>query len=469
MFTRTVALLRTVALPASSSLACLASVMAQGAAYDTTVVHVEALEEGAMKREDVRIRHNPLAENACVLEWRDNVLPLPVPAHRVALGRLGPDRLAVLAAGVREPLAVYVLEGGGAIARLATDGGLRLPPAFNGEGSWPLAIGREVFVVAFEKDLRVELRAFGFGDKVFAARTFPAGVSGFDVSIDERLQRISIQPRGIAGLAPLEFVHPLAPRIEFVDAVLDFGSVPVGASRRVRARLRNPTSDAIDVQVRVEGEFRLDTAQVRVGPAATAEVVVEFVPGAVREHRGQLLASHPGLERSLVLPLRGAGVRAAAAAEATLDVTRTELQVTPTEAVSTSRPWSAPSPDADATAGDGRVAAAPRVPAPPTLVPTPVAPRLEQEGDRIVVRGRPGELVLLAAVTLRTSGAVARPEIPLATWRLRLSATEGEQRLSLDDLGLRSGLGLIVVRRAGRHLIDSPVLTPDLRGRQSGN
>lgn len=420
-----------------------------------------------MRRQDVRLESNPVDANASVLVWGSNRLPLPVAGSRVAVGQIGSDRLAVLAAGVREALVVYVVDSGGAIARLATDDGRRLPPSFNGEGSWPLAVGRDVFVVAYEKDLRIEVRAFGFGGKMFAARTFPAEVRGFDVSVDTRLHRVQVLPDGVAGLAPLDFLHPLAPRIELEGAVLDFGAVPLDGSRRVRARLRNPTTEAIDVDVRVVGAFRLDVPQVRVGPSATEELVVEFWPQAAREERGQLLASYQGLERPLVLPLRGVGVRVATVAEASFESARPSAPQ-PKVPATLATNFAAPDAPSDGAAPERSDTSAPAVaaadrPSPPVLL-------LRQVGDQLVVRGRRGELLLLAAVTVRQTADGPQADLPLAAWRVRLSAADGCQRVALAGLHLAADMALIAVRRRGSEIVESELLQPDLRlVRQSGD
>jgi len=434
------------------------------------VVHAEPLDEAGLIQEGIQLQANRVDPSACVLRWRDNNLPLPVAMGRIAVGRLGADRLAVLAAGVRESLVVYVMASGGSIARLATDDGRRLAPSFNGEGSWPVAIEGDVFLVPYEKDGRVEVRAFGFGERVFASRTFPAGVHGLRVAVEPRLHRISVVPLGVEGAAPLEFVHPSAPRIEFTDPVLDFGSVALDGSGRAVARLHNPSPEGVQVTVRVDGPFRLEQTEVSLAPDAKADLAVEFYPEAAREHRGKLYASHSGSERPLILPLRGTGVRGALA-EAVLQLARHSDQerqglLEPASQGQLPSVGTGPPTLSDAVAKGGRPD--PKSPAAHALPPSP--PTLEQQQDDLVLKGRAGEVVLLALVTVENTSAGPRPLLPLAAWRVRLSATEGLQRLSLATLGLEPDLGLIVLRREGPVVAESEVLIPDLQQvRQSGD
>ncbi len=374
-----------------------------------------------------------------------DTIPLAVPRERVALGRAGRDVLVVLAGGVRDSLDVYLARSNGEIRRVASEGGRRLPSSFaGGLGSWPIAIGDTVFVFAYQKDERCELRAIGFGEQVFASRTLPATTTGFAVTHDGGTGQIDVVVQGPAPAETVRFVHPDAPRLRVDGGLLTFGEVTVGAQGRSAVRVTNPGTRPVSVGLRVAGNgFSIEgVARTTVAAGVPAEIVVWFEPERAGAHQGTLHIGLGELAEPLQVVLRGSAVA---------------LPPPPkVESVTDSAPTATVTP--------------PSEPPSPEIAPSPavverLAPPTLRLGNGVVeVGGRAGESLWLMSVVM--DAARARPLRPLATWRVRLPAAGGTLRVPLEQLGLRGeAIALLALRLEGGALRESDVLQFELAGR----
>jgi hypothetical protein len=429
----------------SSTVTCLttlltaAAAFAQAGAGEMRVRGVRPLAESDLAAHGVSVGASETDPSASLFMWRGTTLPLQAARDRVSVGMVDPDLLVVLAGGIRRALVVYFIDASGAIGRLITDDGRRLPAAFNaGQGSWPIAIGGGAFVVAFERAGKVELRAVGFGDKVLAARSLPAGATGFEVAFEPSIYKVKVQPMGGEDDRPLEFVHPSAPRVEFAQVEVDFGIVPVGEVQRTVTRLHNPSNQILEISLQADGVFHSETPSLRLRPGEAGDVALMFAPVAERTHRGRLFAQHAGAELPQALTLRGRG-RGPLATVATAEFVVPRDSATPVAdaVLAQAQASTAPSPPAPAGAAAdvGRPAdAALRAGMPDTrLEAAPQPPRLSLLGEVVEISGQRGEDLVLAVVSTRAprAGAVSRP---LAAWRARLSATEGTLRVAVSTL-----------------------------------
>ncbi len=465
----------------SSLVACLttlltaAAAFAQSAADENVVRAVAPLADADLARHGIVLSDKEGDPNASLFEWRRTKLPLQVPRDRASVGLVDPDLVVVLAGGVRHPLVVYFVDAGGAIARLVTDDGRRLPAAFNdGAGSWPVAVGRGVFVVAFEKNGRFELHAVSFGDQVLAKRSLPSTATGFQVEVDPSVQKIRVQPLGVEEARPLEFVHPRAPRVQFDQVVVDFGSVVVGATQTGFAKLRNPSDQLINIAIKAEGAFRAHSSALSLQPGASLALPVTFIPSSDDEQRGRLVVQHAGLERPLVLALRGFGVKPSVTEVAALSMPRraewsasSSTGVTGSEASSLQDSTTQPSVD---PARVNRVAdlllgqpSGPERSAVVPACPEPMAPHVARRDDVVIVSGEAGEVLTLVLVGVYATDQGARPLRPLGAWRAQLSVDDGTLRVGLESLltpanGEAEGVGLVALRQGALRVTSSNLL-----------
>jgi hypothetical protein len=413
---------------------------------------IAPLDDSAQAGLGLVIRAAPNDPGSSLLSWRRCELPLGLPRDRVAIGRVDDDLLVVLAGGIRHSLDVYFIESGGAITRHATDGGRRLPPAFNrGGGSWPVAVGRTAFVFAFAKDGRIDLHAVGLEQQVFARRSLPEAATGFDVAVDQKQHKIRVQPLGVPGAHPLEFSHPGAPRVEFAAAVLDFDAVRVGEAKRGWAEIRNPTRHPVDVAMVADGSFVVHENRCSVPPLGSVTVPVSFVADTPGSHRGRIVAKYAGVEQALVLPLRGEAVDRSPDRAPVPAVPQARgqshdpgsVEAVPVPAGTGAddgkvRPETAPQPvDAPGPAGGAGTVATPAKPRPLRLV---------RAGDTVVVHGLPREDVLLVTVDLERDRGRVWPLRTRTAWYATLGP-RGTLPLTIDALtDTREGVGLLALR-----------------------
>jgi hypothetical protein len=339
--------------------------------------------------------------------------------------------LVVLAGGIRDPLDLYLARGTGKreIARHPTNNGRRLPEA-DGRGSWPLLSGSEVVVFGYEQGGRMEVRAVGFGGRVFAQRRAPLGARGFAPSLDPATGEITVRIDG--DPEPLAFFHPRSPKLEVVPGVLDFGMVPVQAFERRELALRNTGGIPLVAELRVEGEaFALHGERaLELAPGSEALVTLSFGPVAGGEREGGLLVASRSLPADSRVALRGAGFEPPAPA-----------------AVSASP---SPPPAARGAAVEDRPVETPERAAVGRARPLPVVedrverPSIGRDGDIVVVTAPPGRRVLVVAVADEAVAAERGPR-PLAAFSGRAGA-DGRLRASLQQLGVeRGGLRLLAI------------------------
>lgn len=417
---------------------------------EIVVRHAQPLDDAQLNERLVSVSPSESDPRLSLIRWHGNELPVHAAKDRVSIGEIAPGLYVALVGGVRRSLDVYFLEASGAVGRVMTNGGRRLPQAFNGgRGSWPAAVGRGVFVVPFEKDGRIELRLTGFGEQVFATRTLPDTATGFRVHVDRRTYRISVELLGVPGEPPLQLAHPRAPRAQFAQAVLDFGEVVCGEPGVLEALVYNPGIQPIEVELHAEGEFACSLRRLRIDAGQRLPVPVTFTPRTPGEHRGSLVASHASQERPLALALRGRASEPATRAAAFRPVLVPEEHAT-------ERP-------AEADRGAGIVA-----PAPPEVPPAPAAPvareprapHLSFEGEWVVVRGLPGEVLLLAAVSVHRDHDGRWPLRQNKVWRVVLGSEDGQVRIAGRRLA-EFGAGLIALRPGALSVQESNLLEFD--------
>lgn len=390
------------------------------------------------------------------VRWRrgDGVvdtIPLTPARERIALGRAGAGVLVVLAGGVRDSLDVYLARASGEIRRFSTDGGRRLPGSFAaGVGSWPVAVGADVFVLAYQKDERCELRALGFGEQMFASRSLPVATTGFEVQFESATSQIVVTLTGAAGVEPIRFLHPDAPRLHVDGGLLEFGTVTVGARGREVVRVTNPGSAALVIGLTLEGAGFALEGPPRLDLAAGAHTVlaVSFTPPSAGAYQGALHLGVGELGEPLQVVLRGVAVEATPEPAPPAAVAAPpKVESAPARASLTEKP-----------VGDTVVSE----PGPKLVTPTPrpVAPPpgLALVDGLVEVTGRPGEVLWLTSVTM--DDGRGRPLRPLATWRVRLPGGGGPLRLPPASLGpLGQAVSLLALRRDGGELCESAVLT----------
>ncbi len=464
-----------------SLVACLtalltaATAFAQSAADENVVRAVAPLADADLARHGIVLSEKEGDPNASLFEWRRTKLPLQVPRDRVSVGLVDSDLVVVLAGGVRHPLVVYFVDAKGAIARLATDDGRRLPASFHaGAGSWPVAVGRGVFVVAFEKNARVELHAVSFGEQVLGKRSLPGTATGFEVEVDASVQKIRVQPLGVEDARPLEFVHPLAPRPEFDQVRVDFDSVAVGATQTRSVKLGNPSDQTINIVIKAEGPFRADSSALSLQPRASLVLPVTFIPASDGEQRGRLVVQYAGPQPPPELHLRGFGVQPGVTEVAALSMPRRADWSASSPTSATGHAASSPQDStmqssvdparvdrlADLLAGQS---SGPKRSAVVPVCAEPLAPHVARRDDVVIVSGKAGEVLTLVLVSVYATDEGVQPLRPLGAWRAQLSVDDGTLCVGLESLlaptnGEADGLGVIALRQGALRVTPSNVL-----------
>ena len=436
------------------TLALLPSALVAQVASPPETRTVQGIDEAAWPAEGLEAVTREGVAGVTAVRWRraDGVvdtIPLAAPRERIALGRAGAGVLVVLAGGVRDSLDVYLARANGEIRRLATDGGRRLPASFaGGAGSWPVAVGAEVFVLAYQKDERCELRAIGFGEQMFASRSLQTATTGFEVQFDPATGRIVVALTGAPGVEPVRFLHPDAPRLHVEAGLLEFGTVIVGARGRGVVRITNPGNAALSVGLTLVGsDFALEgPARLDVVAGARTELAVTFTPPRAGVYQGMLHVGVGELGEPVQLVLRGVAV-VPPPAPPPPPADAPEVGPAPTPA---GEPVE--KPVGDAVVGES----APKL-VTPTPRPVAVPPGLALVDGLVEVTGRPGEVLWLTSVTMDDERG--RPLRPIATWRVRLPGGGGPLRLPPASLGpVGQAVSLLALRRDGGALCESGVL-----------
>jgi hypothetical protein len=422
--------------------AALAAALGAGlAAQDVRRAH--AIDETRWREHGLATTLREGSAGVASVSWqrpgRIDTIPLTPPRERVAFARLSDDVLVVLAGGVRDPLDVYVWRANGELRRVAT-GGHQLPATFGGGlGSWPIAVGRDVFVFAFQKDERCELRAVGFGSQVYLSRSLPRTVDGFQVRYQPGAADVEVEVSAGAEREVHRFPHPAAPRLHVDHGLLDFDTVALGSEAGAQARVTNPGAAAMPLALTVDGAgFVLAAGPAAVPAGGEATVQVTFAPAVAGPAQGTLTIASPQLERPLTVVLRGRGEPAAA--------------VQPASPPGDAQPRPAvPTPVPTPVEGGGPTRPEPRRPSLP-------APMLAAADGTVRVGGVPGETLLVALVAMDGE----RPMRSLAVWRVRLPASDGRLVLPARLFGAADQpVHLVALRRNGTRLQESAVLTVD--------
>jgi len=102
-----------------------------------------------------------------------------------------------------------------------------------------------------------------------------------------------------------------APELALNDAPLDFGTVPLGASKRIALEISNPGARTLVItEVSLAAPFSADLGATELAPGASARLDVAFSPRQVEPDRGVLELRTNATEAPVQIQLQGAGARA---------------------------------------------------------------------------------------------------------------------------------------------------------------
>ncbi len=278
---------------------------------------VQPLSESGLQAQGVRFQRQEGKQEGKILllSWQGVELPLKNPASNCVCG-LSPDgqHLVVLAGGVEESLDLHVIQrGGGVKYPYLTEGGRRLPDSVNGgQGSWPWMEGGDLLLFAYEKEGSLEFRAVDLGGRVFASRSLPATVTAWEVlsNADQGGVRVTFQGAVESKVEPLEFFHPLAPRLEMENSRLSFGTVRLGQWVQQILRLSNTGKRPLNLQVQLSpGAFTLP-AEVpkRLQAGQKVELTLRFAPTVAGPQEARLQIQASGVITETQAVLRGHGM-----------------------------------------------------------------------------------------------------------------------------------------------------------------
>jgi hypothetical protein len=269
--------------------------------------------------------------------------------------------LVLLAGGVRpsESLDIYLAGADGRMHVFETRGGARLPARFNeGLGSWPIAEGEHMILLAYQREGRIEFRATDLLGQLFAMRSYGPKepvVTGMRAEADPLTNEVRVFFTG--DPPPLLFPHPLAPRVELSPALVDFRVVGTGGSAGRELELHNVGSRPLLAELELEdGPFQVEGATVvELSPAARATIALRFRPVQAGPQQVRLYVHSNAANPRVAVTLRGEGAAAAARSESAV------IQERPPEPKA--QPPASPSPPpaprllgtAIETAGKGRV------------------------------------------------------------------------------------------------------------------
>lgn len=244
------------------------------------------------------------------VRWGKQQIPIRPPAANLACG-LSQDgqHLVLLANGVRDSLDLYVVgRKAGDLYRFQTGGGRRLRRDFNdGQGSWPWVEGSHLVLFGYEKDGKLEFRAVSQSGQVHANRQLDLALTGWQIESDPDRGYVRVRFAGVAE--PLEFHHPLSPRLELVNGLLEFGTVQLGSSTKQLLRLHNSGKRPLALRLELKSpHFELgvgESRERRLAPSEHGRIAVIFKPRTAGAHEARMKLAASGSIRELLVVLRG--------------------------------------------------------------------------------------------------------------------------------------------------------------------
>lgn len=257
------------------------------------------------------------------VRWGKQQVPITPAAENLACGLSRDGRqLVLLANGVRESLVVYVVgkKTGDDLFRFPTDGGRQLRRDFNdGQGSWPWVEGSHLILFGYEKDGKLEFRAVSQSGQWHANRQLDLGLKGWRIESDPDRGYVRVRFAGVAE--PLEFHHPLSPRLSLVNSLLEFRTVQLGSSTQELLQLSNSGKRPLTLRLGLETtHFELGRGEVRerlLAPGERSRVAVIFKPKSVGVHEARMKLTASGSIPELLVVLRGEAQAAPRVAPAT--------------------------------------------------------------------------------------------------------------------------------------------------------
>ena len=129
------------------------------------------------------------------------------------------------------------------------------------------------------------------------------------------------------GCDEADQLRAIRPRLEVTPAELDFGSVPLGGTRRLAVEVGNPGSAPLVVgDISVSPPFALGSAPPQLAPGASARLDVRFAPTDTEPASGRLVVTAEALSQAV--DLTGSGVEGAVfATPERLDLLQTPVGV----------------------------------------------------------------------------------------------------------------------------------------------
>lgn len=261
------------------------------------------------------------------------IIPLrnPVTDLEAALLPSG-DGLVLLAGGVREgeSLDLYVADKTSRVYAFETNGGSQLSQDFAHDlGSWPVVDGNDLLLFAYLRQGMIEFRAVDLSwsdphrEKAspLAQRTLPAtggngeAVRGFTAVSDLASNQVHVSFDG-AG-QPIDFPHPLAPRLQLQQMLLDFGRLELGGARERVLQVGNTGKRPLRLSLAAYEPFAIEGDLVRnIEPGGEIGIHLQFRPQVAQAFQERLQLISNASNPTLTVPLRGTGFDPAAAVAA---------------------------------------------------------------------------------------------------------------------------------------------------------
>lgn len=245
------------------------------------------------------------------VRWGKHQIPMterPPANLECGLSRDG-EQMVMLANGVRDSLDIYVVgKKAGDFHCFQTGGGRQLRRDFNdGQGSWPWVEGSHLILYGYEKDGKLEFQAASRKGQVHASRQLDLALKGWKIESDPDRGYVRVRFAGVAE--PLEFHHPLSPRLELVNGLLEFGTVQLGSSTRQLLRLHNSGKRPLTLRLGLLSEqFELGATEAterRLAPGEHSRIAVVFKPKTAGLHEARMKLAASGSIRELLVVLRG--------------------------------------------------------------------------------------------------------------------------------------------------------------------
>jgi len=281
-------------------------------------------EKEALEKQQITFEHQVKEgkEKVVQVRWGKHQIPMVGEPTNLACGlsRDG-NQMVMLANGVRDSLDIYVVgKKAGDFYRFQTDGGRQLRRDFNdGQGSWPWVEGSHLILFGYEKDGKLEFRAVSRSGQVHANRRLDLALEGWQVESDPDRGYVRVRFAGVTE--PLEFHHPLSPRLELVNGLLEFGTVQLGSSTRQLLRLHNSGKRPLTLRLGLLSEqFEVganEARERRLAPGEHSRIAVIFKPKTAGAHEARMKLAASGSIRELLVVLRGEAQAASKVAPAT--------------------------------------------------------------------------------------------------------------------------------------------------------